>query len=105
MRRLRSTEERVRHWDAVYTGAEGSRLSWFEDEPRCSIKMLAALGARPQDPVVDIGTGASRLIMPARLGGPLFSIDATALASLMGHVIFGLVAAAVLLVLRRRARA
>lgn len=45
------------------------------------------------------------LIMPARLGGPLFSIDATALASLMGHVIFGLVAAAVLLVLRRRARA
>ena len=62
MRRLRTTEDRVRHWNAVYNGAEESRFSWFEDEPRCSTEMLAALGARPQDPVVDIGTGASRLI-------------------------------------------
>ncbi len=62
MRRLRTSEERARHWDAVYTGAEESRLSWFEDEPRCSIEMLAALGARPRDPVLDVGTGASRLI-------------------------------------------
>ncbi len=62
MRRLRTTEDRVRHWNAVYNGAEESRFSWFEDEPRCSTEMLAARGARPQDPVVDIGTGASRLI-------------------------------------------
>ncbi len=44
------------------------------------------------------------LIMPAWLGAPLFTIDATALASLMGHVVFGLVASGALLVLARRAR-
>jgi len=42
MRRLRTTEDRVRHWDAVYDGAEESRFSWFEDKPRCSTEMLAA---------------------------------------------------------------
>lgn len=43
------------------------------------------------------------LIMPAWLGMPLFTVDSTALASLMGHVIYGMVAAGVLLLLRRRA--
>lgn len=44
------------------TAPRSPGFSWFEDEPRCSPEMLAALGARPQDAVVDIGTGASRLI-------------------------------------------
>jgi len=44
------------------TAPRSPGFSWFEDEPRCSTEMLAALGARPQDAVVDIGTGASRLI-------------------------------------------
>lgn len=43
------------------------------------------------------------LIMPAWLGGPLFTIDTMALRSLMGHVVFGVVAAGVLVLLRRRA--
>ena len=42
------------------------------------------------------------LIMPAWLGGPLFTIDTMALTSLMGHVVFGVVAAGVLVLLRRR---
>lgn len=29
------------------------------------------------------------LLMPARLGMPLFAVDRTALMSLMGHMIFG----------------
>lgn len=41
------------------------------------------------------------VIMPAWLGMPLFTFDQTALMSLMGHVIFGLVAAAALFALRR----
>jgi uncharacterized membrane protein YagU involved in acid resistance len=44
------------------------------------------------------------VIMPARLGMPLFTINQTAIMSLMGHVIYGLVTAAVLFGLRRRAR-
>jgi uncharacterized membrane protein YagU involved in acid resistance len=42
------------------------------------------------------------LIMPAWMGMPLFTVDAMAVRSLLGHVIYGLVAATVLLVLRRR---
>jgi uncharacterized membrane protein YagU involved in acid resistance len=45
------------------------------------------------------------LIMPAMLGMPLLTVDTTAMMSLMGHVIYGLVAAAVLVALRRRAAA
>lgn len=43
--------------------------------------------------------------MPALLGMPLFTIDGTAWMSLMGHVVYGVVTAAVLHGLRRRARA
>ena len=44
------------------------------------------------------------LIMPTVLGmsGMVFTIDAAALVSLVGHVLFGVVAAAVLVGLRRR---
>lgn len=43
------------------------------------------------------------VIMPARLGMPLFMINQTAWMSLMGHLIYGMVTAAVLFGLRRRA--
>jgi uncharacterized membrane protein YagU involved in acid resistance len=45
------------------------------------------------------------VLMPAMLGMPLLVINMTAMASLMGHVIFGLVAAAVLGPVRRWAGA
>jgi hypothetical protein len=43
------------------------------------------------------------IIMPARLGMPLFMLDSNAWLSLMGHVVYGMVAAAVLAGIRRRA--
>lgn len=43
------------------------------------------------------------IIMPAWLGMPLFMFDSTTWLSLMGHVIYGMVAAAVLFGLRQRA--
>lgn len=42
------------------------------------------------------------VIMPGWLGMPLFTVDQTAVMSLMGHVIYGLVTAGVLYPLRRR---
>jgi uncharacterized membrane protein YagU involved in acid resistance len=42
------------------------------------------------------------LIMPAMLGKPLFALNKTAVMSLMGHVVYGLVTAAVLYGIRRR---
>jgi hypothetical protein len=42
------------------------------------------------------------VLMPAMLGMPLFAISAPTVMSLMGHIIFGLVTAAILYGLRRR---
>jgi uncharacterized membrane protein YagU involved in acid resistance len=42
------------------------------------------------------------IIMPAWLGMPLFMFDSNAWLSLMGHVVFGMVAAGVLAGIRRR---
>ncbi|WP_344682776.1 hypothetical protein [Saccharopolyspora taberi] len=43
------------------------------------------------------------LLMPAGLGMPVFQMGQTALTSLVGHLLYGIVAAAVLYGLRRRA--
>jgi hypothetical protein len=43
------------------------------------------------------------LVMPAMMGMPTFTLGTTAVMSLVGHVMYGLVAAAVLVALRRRA--
>lgn len=45
------------------------------------------------------------VLMPAMMDMPLFMINMTAIASLMGHVVYGLVTAAVLQPVRRRAGA
>jgi uncharacterized membrane protein YagU involved in acid resistance len=42
------------------------------------------------------------LLMPARMGMPLFDITTTAVQSLVGHLVFGLVLAAVVVALSRR---
>ncbi len=43
------------------------------------------------------------LIMPAQMGMPLFTVDAMAVNSLVGHLLFGLVLGVVVAGLRRRA--
>ncbi|MDQ3151085.1 MAG: DUF1440 domain-containing protein [Actinomycetota bacterium] len=45
------------------------------------------------------------LLMPAMMGMALFMLNTTAMMSLVGHVLYGLVAAAVLVGLRQRAAA
>jgi uncharacterized membrane protein YagU involved in acid resistance len=44
------------------------------------------------------------LLMPARMGMPVFTIDTMALQSLLGHLVFGLVLGAVVVALSRRER-
>lgn len=44
------------------------------------------------------------LLMPARMGMPLFTVDTMALQSLVGHLVFGLVLGAVVVALARRER-
>ena len=50
------------HWDAVYATKGERDVSWFQESPAVSLDLIAATGAKPDDPIVDIGGGASRLV-------------------------------------------
>lgn len=51
----------ARHWDRTYAPGDTSR-SWFQQQPTLSLQMLREARARPDDSVIDIGGGASRLV-------------------------------------------
>jgi len=49
------------HWDEVYGAREEAALTWFEEAPALSLDLIAE-HATPEDAVIDIGGGASRLV-------------------------------------------
>jgi SAM-dependent methyltransferase len=50
------------HWDDRYRTIGEASVSWFEETPTVSLRLLDELGVTPHDSVVDIGGGASRLV-------------------------------------------
>jgi ubiquinone/menaquinone biosynthesis C-methylase UbiE len=48
------------HWDAVYAARNEEALTWFEAAPELSVTLITRLAA-PDEAVIDIGGGASRL--------------------------------------------
>lgn len=49
------------HWDAIYTTAVPSLLSWHQQYPRESLELVEASGIRADSPIIDVGGGASVL--------------------------------------------
>jgi SAM-dependent methyltransferase len=72
------------HWDDLYGRRPPTALSWYQDEPSMSLALLEAIGATREQPVLDVGGGASVLV--DRLLGRGFAdlsvldVSATALA-------------------------
>ncbi len=52
---------RTGHWDAVWQSRLPEDVSWFQTEPTVSLRMIRAVST-PDDGVIDIGGGASRLV-------------------------------------------
>lgn len=50
------------HWDQRYDSVSAEALSWHQDHPTMSLELLAAVGARSDASVVDVGGGASNLV-------------------------------------------
>jgi trans-aconitate methyltransferase len=46
----------------VYEGRADDSLSWYEDEPTLSLELIDVLGVGPDESVIDVGGGASRLV-------------------------------------------
>lgn len=56
------SSSRQEHWEYVYQTKQANEVSWFQEEPAVSLDLIAASGVGRDEPVVDIGGGASVLV-------------------------------------------
>jgi hypothetical protein len=54
--------KRKAHWERAWSLKNETETSWFQTAPELSLELIAAAGARPDDPLIDVGGGASRLV-------------------------------------------
>jgi trans-aconitate methyltransferase len=54
--------DRTAHWQAVYTTKAENEVSWFEESPATSLRLIEDAKASPDSAIIDIGGGASRLV-------------------------------------------
>jgi len=50
------------HWDQIYASDPVQNLSWYEANPEPSLQLLKKCGLGAEDPVLDVGAGASTFI-------------------------------------------
>ena len=58
---LRSKRDPKEHWENVYQKESPEELSWYQDNPEISLKLIAATGVGFDDNIIDIGGGTSKL--------------------------------------------
>ena len=54
--------KRQAHWTRVYEEKAPAEVSWFQAEPKPSLRALGRLGAQPSSSLIDVGGGASHLV-------------------------------------------
>jgi len=50
------------HWDKVYGTKKETEVSWFQSDAQPSLDLLTLIGAHPDQAIIDVGGGASRLV-------------------------------------------
>ena len=58
---LRHKRDPKTHWENVYQKESPEDLSWYQDKPEMSLKLIAATGVGFDGNLIDIGGGASKL--------------------------------------------
>jgi len=53
--------DRAAHWDNVYRTKAADDVSWFQQRPELSLKLIARTGVARDAAIIDIGGGASSL--------------------------------------------
>lgn len=53
--------DRKSHWEKVYTDKSPMEVSWYQKEPELSLQLIDDSRIKKDDPVIDIGGGASTL--------------------------------------------
>ncbi|MEJ2256686.1 MAG: class I SAM-dependent methyltransferase [Woeseiaceae bacterium] len=54
--------ERRQHWEDVYAEKPFAQVSWYQEIPEASLRLIIAAGARPDHALIDVGGGASTLV-------------------------------------------
>ena len=49
------------HWDQVYSSKAPTAVSWYEPRPEESLALIGDAGVAQDDPIIDVGAGASHL--------------------------------------------
>lgn len=57
---LRCVDETSSHWDGVYSSKPPTTVSWYEDHPATSLRLVTS-AVPPDGAVIDVGAGASTL--------------------------------------------
>jgi ubiquinone/menaquinone biosynthesis C-methylase UbiE len=56
------TDERLEHWQRVYTSKRATEVSWYQPEAITSHEMIERAGLPAHSSLIDVGGGASTLI-------------------------------------------
>jgi 2-polyprenyl-3-methyl-5-hydroxy-6-metoxy-1,4-benzoquinol methylase len=58
---MSETKDLKTHWEAVYGRGPADNLSWYQENPATSLRLIKDTGVGIEAPVIDIGGGASVL--------------------------------------------
>ncbi len=53
---------RKAHWESVYAGKAPDKVSWYQETPRLSLRLIGASGVSRKDAIIDVGGGDSVLV-------------------------------------------
>lgn len=54
--------DRKAHWDNVYATKVAHEVGWFQPRPETSLQLIARSGIGREEPLIDVGGGASLLV-------------------------------------------
>lgn len=54
--------DRKSHWDSVYSAKAPNEMGWYQAHPEVSLRLIEASGSGRDEPLIDIGGGASLLV-------------------------------------------
>ncbi|MCZ7384450.1 MAG: class I SAM-dependent methyltransferase [Candidatus Methanoperedens sp.] len=50
------------HWDEIYEALDADELTWYEEIPEASIKLLSKCHITKDESILDVGAGASTFV-------------------------------------------
>jgi ubiquinone/menaquinone biosynthesis C-methylase UbiE len=54
--------DRKAHWEKIYGEKKPHEVSWYQSNPQKSLELIASTGISKEEPVIDVGGGASLLV-------------------------------------------